>query len=66
MAPEILINIKKRLNGDKKISTMLIIPADSSWTVIFGSSGAGKSTILRTLAGLDRSDKGLIKFGGET
>ena len=65
MAPEILINIKKRLSGDKKISTMLIIPADSSWTVIFGSSGAGKSTILRTLAGLDRSDKGLIKFGGE-
>lgn len=66
MTNMILVNIEKRLNGDKRISTKLMIPVDSSWTVIFGPSGAGKSTILRIMAGLDRADKGLIKFGEET
>ena len=39
---------------------------NSGVTVIFGASGAGKSTVLRCLAGIDRPDSGLILFGGET
>jgi molybdate transport system ATP-binding protein len=35
-------------------------------TVLFGPSGAGKTTILRALAGLDRPDAGAIAFDGET
>jgi molybdate transport system ATP-binding protein len=33
--------------------------------VLFGPSGAGKTTILRHIAGLERPDAGTIRFGGE-
>ena len=32
--------------------------------VITGPSGSGKTTIMRILAGLERSDQGLIRFNG--
>jgi molybdate transport system ATP-binding protein len=35
-------------------------------TVLFGPSGAGKTTALRALAGLDRPDEGVIRFAAET
>ena len=35
-------------------------------TVLFGPSGAGKTTVLRALAGLDPPDAGAITFDGET
>jgi len=35
-------------------------------TAVLGPSGAGKTTVLRCLAGLDRPDDGRIVFGGET
>ena len=34
--------------------------------VLFGPSGAGKTTILRQIAGLERPAAGTIRFGGET
>jgi molybdate transport system ATP-binding protein len=34
-------------------------------TVLFGPSGSGKTTVLRCLAGLDRPDRGTIRFGSE-
>ena len=34
-----------------------------SMLVIFGPSGAGKTTILRQIAGLERPDAGTIRFG---
>lgn len=38
----------------------------SGITVLFGASGAGKSTVVRCLAGLDRPDEGSIRFDSET
>lgn len=35
-------------------------------TVLFGPSGAGKTTVLRCLAGLERPDAGFIRFAGQT
>ena len=35
-------------------------------TVLFGPSGAGKTTVLRAIAGLDRPDGGVIRFAGDT
>ncbi len=37
----------------------------ASVTVLFGPSGAGKTTILRCLAGLERPDRGRILYGDE-
>lgn len=34
-------------------------------TVLFGASGAGKTTVLRCLAGLERPEEGAIQFGKE-
>lgn len=39
--------------------------AEDPVTVLFGPSGAGKTTVLRALAGLDRPDAGAILFEGE-
>ena len=36
-----------------------------SMLVLFGPSGAGKTTILRQIAGLERPDAGTIRFGDE-
>ena len=37
----------------------------ASMLVLFGPSGAGKTTILRQIAGLERPDAGTIRFGDE-
>jgi molybdate transport system ATP-binding protein len=37
-----------------------------SLTVLFGPSGSGKSTTLRCLAGLEKPDRGTIRFGDQT
>jgi molybdate transport system ATP-binding protein len=42
-------------------------PADAcAVTVLFGPSGAGKTTVLRCLAGLERPEAGWIRWGAET
>ena len=43
----------------------LITSGEPVVTVLFGASGAGKTTVLRCLAGLERPDEGAICFGGE-
>jgi molybdopterin-binding protein len=37
-----------------------------SMLVLFGPSAAGKTTVLRQIAGLERPDAGVIRFGDET
>jgi molybdate transport system ATP-binding protein len=39
--------------------------AAGSMLVLFGPSGAGKTTILRQIAGLERPERGTIRFDGE-
>ena len=38
---------------------------EATVTVLFGASGAGKTTVLRCLAGLEQPDEGTIRFDGE-
>jgi molybdate transport system ATP-binding protein len=56
----------KRYPGGPLIRAQLKLPADAfSITVLFGPSGSGKTTILRCLAGLERPERGYIRFGEE-
>jgi molybdate transport system ATP-binding protein len=54
-----------QLNYDKfNLDIDLEVPMEGV-TVIFGPSGCGKTTLLRCLAGLERSTKGYLKFGNK-
>jgi molybdate transport system ATP-binding protein len=56
----------KSFAGGPAIRVRLRRPvAAFSLTVLFGSSGSGKSTTLRCFAGLERPDWGVIRFGDE-
>jgi len=46
-------------------ATLDVAMPAGSMLVLFGPSGAGKTTILRQIAGLERPDAGTIRFGGE-
>ncbi|MCH8156638.1 MAG: ABC transporter ATP-binding protein [Nitrospinae bacterium] len=66
MAEKLLIDIRKTF-PDRQISIRTELDlATTSWTVLFGPSGAGKTTVLRCLAGLEKPDRGEIRFGDET
>jgi molybdate transport system ATP-binding protein len=57
---------EKRFEGGPRIEGKLDIPVSSfSVTVLFGPSGSGKTTVLRCLAGLERPDRGTIRYGPE-
>lgn len=61
----ILLDFEKELitaNGRLNLSVKAEVKPGSI-TVLFGESGAGKTTILRILAGLTQPDKGLISIG---
>ncbi len=58
--------IGRRFPGGPAVDARASIPLDGDpVTVLFGPSGAGKTTVLRALAGLDRPDGGRIAFGEE-
>lgn len=60
-------DFEKRFPGGRTIRAAFACPADQfSITVLFGPSGSGKSTILRSLAGLERPERGVIRCGHET
>jgi molybdate transport system ATP-binding protein len=62
----VVIQIEKAFAGGPRIECALDLPAKGpSVTVLFGPSGAGKTTILRCVAGLERPDRGTIRFGDD-
>lgn len=67
MASEVIVDIMKsfpgRLTIDVRFTQALEPP---TVLILFGPSGAGKTTVLRCLAGLEWPERGLIKFRGET
>lgn len=66
-APLILVQVERTFPGGPRIECELELPSDgASVTVLFGPSGAGKTTILRCVAGLERPDRGTVRCGDET
>lgn len=64
----IRVSISKHLhgaNGDFQLGASLNI-AEGEFVALFGSSGVGKTTLLRCLAGLELPEQGNIVVSGET
>ena len=62
----LVASFEKGFPGGPRIACALEVPlAEPGVTVLFGPSGCGKTTILRCLAGLDRPERGTIRFGDE-
>jgi len=55
----------KKTRSDFKLEIAFTVRA-GALKVITGPSGAGKTTIVRLLAGLEKPDEGHIRFNGET
>jgi len=61
------VRFERRFAPAVSIRMALERPTSSfSITVLFGPSGCGKTTVLRCLAGLDRPQTGIIRFGAQT
>jgi molybdate transport system ATP-binding protein len=58
------VEIRKRLSATFSLEVAFTAPA--GFTILFGASGSGKSTVLRCLAGLTRPDSGSIRLGERT
>ena len=67
MSEVLSIDLVRRFPGGPTVRAQVELPLRAGpVTVLFGPSGAGKTTVLRALAGLDRPDAGSIRFSGET
>ncbi len=58
------VDLNYQVHKDLRLEIALSIGRECG--VIFGRSGAGKTTILRLIAGLARPDRGFVRIGGET
>ncbi len=67
MERSLTFDLVRRFRGGPSVRARAALPLDGGpVTVLFGPSGAGKTTVLRALAGLDRPEEGVIRFDGET
>lgn len=60
---DLRISVRKRIFGSQ-FSLDVDFVAEAGFTVLFGASGAGKTTILDCIAGLQRPDDGSIMAAG--
>ncbi|HXF56154.1 MAG TPA: ABC transporter ATP-binding protein [Actinomycetota bacterium] len=66
MAGSLALDMERRYQGGAVVRAALEVPLEPPGvTVLFGPSGSGKTTILRCVAGLERPDRGTIRFGEE-
>lgn len=67
MASALVVELERRFREGPTVRASLELPATPGRVaVLFGPSGAGKTTVLRCLAGLDRPEPGRVVFHGET
>jgi multiple sugar transport system ATP-binding protein len=58
-------SINKRFHATEALKDVDFVVPEASLTVLLGPAGAGKTTTLRTIAGLEQPDKGRVILGGE-
>ncbi len=66
MADVVLSGLTKSFGATRALSDMTMTIADGSFVVLLGPTGAGKTTTLRLIAGLDRPDAGDISIDGRS
>ncbi len=64
MAEVALEGLTKRYGRDVGIEGLDLTVPDGAFVVLLGPTGAGKTTTLRLIAGLDAPDAGTIRIGG--
>jgi molybdate transport system ATP-binding protein len=57
-------DIVKQFDGGSRVEASIRISDAASITILFGPSGAGKTTVLRCIAGLEKLTSGRIVFDG--
>ena len=60
-----LRNITKRFGATTAVDRLSLDIADGEFVVLLGPTGAGKTTTLRLVAGLEKPDSGEVFIGGE-
>ncbi|MBB3443666.1 ABC transporter ATP-binding protein [Rhizobium sp. BK379] len=66
MADIALKGLNKRFGDTQALSDFNLSIRDSEFVVLLGPTGAGKTTTLRLIAGLERPDSGRIDIGGRS
>jgi multiple sugar transport system ATP-binding protein len=64
MAEVILQNISKRFGKTQAVDDISLTISDGDFVVLLGPTGAGKTTTLRLISGLDKLDSGSVQIGG--
>jgi multiple sugar transport system ATP-binding protein len=65
MAEIELLDITKKYKNTVAVDKLNLKIKDNEFFVLFGPAGAGKTTTLKTIAGIEFPQEGLIKIGGE-
>ena len=65
MAQIRLENIGKSFGKTRALDNVSLAVNDKEFFVLFGPAGAGKTTILKTIAGIEFPDAGLVRIGDE-
>src|SRR5258705_7065613 len=60
----VLTNLNKRFGQNLVVNNLSLTLGEGELFVLLGSSGSGKSTILRLIAGLSELDSGRIELNG--
>jgi multiple sugar transport system ATP-binding protein len=64
MADVVLAGVTKKFGVHTAVSEMTLRIADGEFLVLLGPTGAGKTTTLRLIAGLERADAGIVTIAG--
>ncbi len=66
MADVVLQNVSKSFGPTKAVQDVSLQIDDGAFMVLLGPTGAGKTTTLRLISGLERPDRGDILIGGRS
>lgn len=65
MAEIELVGVTKKYKDTVAVDDLSLRIKDNEFFVLFGPAGAGKTTTLKTIAGIEFPQEGLVKIGGE-